>query len=70
MQEASGASWKRLREGMESAWDDMTKAFRDAADRFRWSDPAVRGSIRDDRPLRKAEQARPDRPGSAACSSD
>ena len=35
LQKASDESWKRLREGMELAWDDMSKAFRDAADRFR-----------------------------------
>ena len=35
LQKASEESWRRLREGMEAAWDDMTRAFRDAADRFR-----------------------------------
>jgi chromosome segregation ATPase len=35
VQSASEESWERLREGMEAAWNDMSKAFRDAADRFR-----------------------------------
>jgi chromosome segregation ATPase len=32
---AGDESWERLRKGMEAAWDDMSRAFRDAADRFR-----------------------------------
>ena len=35
LQRASEESWKRMRDGMEAAWDDMTRAFREAADRFR-----------------------------------
>ena len=35
LQQAGEASWKRLRDTMESAWDEMTRGFRDAADRFK-----------------------------------
>mgnify|MGYP000314631334 CR=1 FL=1 len=35
IQHASEEAWESLRHGMESAWDSMTKAFRDAADRFK-----------------------------------
>ncbi|AGA32844.1 putative conserved coiled coil protein [Thioalkalivibrio nitratireducens DSM 14787] len=35
MQRAGEESWRRVRDGMEAAWDEMTRAFREAADRFR-----------------------------------
>lgn len=35
VQEASEDAWQRLREGTEAAWENLSKAFRDAADRFR-----------------------------------
>jgi predicted nucleic acid-binding Zn-ribbon protein len=35
LEAASEDAWESLRHGMESAWDSMSKAFRDAADRFK-----------------------------------
>lgn len=35
LQDASEDAWERLRQGAESAWTSMAKAFKDAAERFR-----------------------------------
>lgn len=35
LEDASEDAWERLREGMESGWESMSKAFRDAMDRFK-----------------------------------
>ena len=35
LQCAGEESWEKMRDGMEAAWDDMSRAFREAMDRFR-----------------------------------
>lgn len=35
LQDAGLDAWESVRHGAEAAWDDMAKAFREAADRFK-----------------------------------
>lgn len=35
LQDASADAWESLREGTEAAWSNLSKAFKDAAERFK-----------------------------------